>query len=252
MSSSVRAATATVPRPSVRSLLTVPFRLQTYKNLLYLWIAFPLGIAYFVGVVVAFSVSISLVIVLVGVPLLLLSFLFVAVTGGVERVLTGRLLAVDIPEPSYDYLREGELVDRVVGLVTDTTTYTALVYLLSKFAFGIASFVLMVTTFVASAVLIATPTFYDQPGVRVGLFPADPVTLTPSASIAWNDLFVGIEAVLELTSWRVDTLPEALAVSLLGVVVLLCSLNLCNAVAWLWGRYSSVMLGADPLRVLRG
>jgi hypothetical protein len=251
MSPSVRVATATVPWPSVRSLLTAPFRFQTYKNLLYLWIAFPLGIAYFAGVVVGFSVSLSLLVVLVGVPLLLLCFLFVAVTGGVERVLTSRLLAVDIPEPTYDYLREGGLVDRVVGLVTDTTTYTALVYLLSKFAFGIAAFVLVVTSFVVSAVLIATPTYYDRPGVNVGLFPADPITLTPSVSIAWNDLLVGVDAVLEITSWRVDSLPEAVAVSLVGVAVFVLSLNLCNGVAWLWGRYSSVMLGADPLRVLR-
>jgi len=249
---SVRSAAPTVPRPSVRSLLTVPFRLQTYKNLLYLWIAFPLGVAYFVGVVTGFSVSASLVIVLVGVPMFLLCLLFVVVTGSVERVLTSRLLAVDIPKPSHDYLQEGSVLDRVVGLVTDTTTWTALIYLLSKFAFGIASFVLVVTSFVTSAVLIATPTYYYRPEVNVGVFPTDPVRLTPSVSIAWNDLFVGVDTVLEITSWRVDSLPEALAVSLVGVVVLVFSLNLCNAVAWLWGRYSSVMLSADPLGGLRG
>lgn len=251
MSPSVRSPTATLPRPSLRSLVTVAFRLQTYKNLLYLWLAFPLGMAYFVGIVVGFSVSAAFVVLLIGVPMLAVCLLFVTVTGGVERALTDWLLSVDIPDPSYDYLREGGIADRVLGLVTDTTTWGALVYLLSKFLFGVASFVVVLTTFVVSAVLITTPTYYDRAGVSVGLFTAGPVRLTPSISVAFDDLIVGVDAVLRITSWRIDTLPEALAVSAIGVVVLVAALNLCNAVAWLWGQYSRVLLGPDPLAALR-
>jgi hypothetical protein len=116
---------------------------------------------------------------------------------------------------------------------------------------GIASFVLVLTSFVVSAVLIATPTFYDKAGVDVGLVTTEPIAVTPSISIAWDDLFVGVDAVLRITSWRVDTLPEALLVSSIGVFVLVLALNLCNALAEVWGRYSRIMLGPNPLAVVR-
>ena len=53
------------------SVFGVVVRLQTYLNLLYLFIAFPLGLAYFIFLVTGLSVGISLVIIWVGLPILL-------------------------------------------------------------------------------------------------------------------------------------------------------------------------------------
>ena len=61
-------------------------RRQTWLNLMYLVLAFPLGLAYFILLVVGLSVSISLVIIVVGIPILLGLILLWRVLGNLERV----------------------------------------------------------------------------------------------------------------------------------------------------------------------
>jgi hypothetical protein len=62
MTPDVRSRTPFLSLRSVRSALTAPLRLQTYKNFAYLWFAFPLGIVYFTALVTAFSLSIGLLV----------------------------------------------------------------------------------------------------------------------------------------------------------------------------------------------
>ncbi|MFC7138038.1 hypothetical protein ACFQRB_19375 [Halobaculum litoreum] len=47
--------TATTPRSVAQAFLTAPVRPQTYKNLAYLALQFPLGVAYFVLLVPALA-----------------------------------------------------------------------------------------------------------------------------------------------------------------------------------------------------
>ncbi|SEP05518.1 Putative sensor [Halorientalis persicus] len=244
MTPDVRSHTPFLSLRSVRSALTAPLRLQTYKNFAYLWFAFPLGIVYFTALVTAFSLSIGLLVLVVGIPLVLVSFLTALALGRFERALTGWLLDVTLPEPSYEYLFGGSPIDRARELVTDRTTWTTPAYLLSKFFFGCFVFVVIGISSSIAGSFLATPLYYDEPGVFVGVRLTEPIRLTPSLTVPWDELAVGVETALRLTSWQIETLSGALAVSVAGLLVAVLVLNLSNGIARLWARYTRYMLGA--------
>ena len=73
---------------------------QTWRNLLYLFISFPLGLIYFVVTVVLLSVGAGLTVILVGVPILILAFTLVRGFVLAERALLRMLLDAVVPEPA--------------------------------------------------------------------------------------------------------------------------------------------------------
>ncbi|WP_121823098.1 sensor domain-containing protein [Halostella salina] len=230
-------------RPTVRSVVGVPFRAQTYKNLLYLALAFPLGLAYFIALSVGLSLSLAMIVLVVGVPLTALVLVCAVGAARFESILASVLLGVDIDTPERVWLREEGVLTRAKGLFLSVNTWKAVLYLASKFVVGILSFILLLTLFVTSGTLMAVPLFYDQPGVHVGLIMHGPVQLTPSLYVPWDSLLIGVETVVTITSWEVTTLPQALLMSLLGCCLLLAAMNVTNAFAWITGRYAQFMLG---------
>ncbi|MFC6975911.1 sensor domain-containing protein [Halomicroarcula sp. GCM10025709] len=196
-------------RPPLRSILLVPLRPRPYLRALYLFLAFPLGITYFVVLVAGVTVGAVTSILVVGVPLLLAVLLLARGFGWVERRLVTALLGVDVPDPDYGFLT-GSARERVVGLVADWTTWSELGYLFSMFALGTGAFVFLFTAFAMSVTVVATPLYYDRAPGRVGFFPGDPVRLTQSLSVPWGDLFVGAEFGFTVSEWAVDSLPDAL------------------------------------------
>ncbi|QLG60486.1 sensor domain-containing protein [Halorarum salinum] len=241
-----RRVPAVLPAPTLRSIIGVPLRLQTYRNLLYLLLAFPLGLLYFTFLAVGLSVGIGLAVTVVGVPVLLAVLATAVGLGSVERELTALLLGIDIDPPADSPLSLADdrpFLVRVKELVVGPATWKALTYLATKLVFGIASFVLITSLLVTGVALLFVPFVYDLPGVYVGVLFDRPTTVQSALAYGWSDLLVGVRGVVELTSWQVTTLPEATAVALLGVVVIVLSLNVLNGLAWLSGRYARVMLG---------
>ena len=240
------------PRPPLRSLLLAPVRVRTYGNLCYLALAFPLGVAYFTVLVVAFSLAVPLTLLLVGVPLLLATLLGVRGLAAGERLLARTLLGTALPAPSYGFL-DGSPRKRVWALVVDRRTWLECGYLLAKFPIGIGAFTLLSTTLTVSLTLLATPLFYDRPGARVGFFPADPIAVSPSVTVPWGDLLVGVRVAATVTEWVADSLADALLLSALGLVGLVVSLNLVNGAAWLLAQFARVSLGdGGPTRTTLG
>jgi len=235
------------PSDLVRSFLLVPVRPQTYRNLLYFSLAFPLGIIYFVFLTTGFSVGISLVPVLVGIPILGVSVGLAIALAGVERRLVTLLLGLELDPPSEP--EGGSTWARVKALLTDLRTWTPLVYLPSVLVLGTAFLGLAVTVFSTGFSMLLVPLYYDQPGLYVGLVSNRPVELHPAIYFAWNNLLVGFETVISLGAWRVTTLTEGLVVAALGVVVCLVGLNATNLLARSWKWYTAVMIGRtyDPL-----
>jgi hypothetical protein len=135
--------------------------------------------------------------------------------------------------------------------VLDPAVWTGVVFLASKLLFGVVSFTLLMTLLVPAGVLVATPLFYRTPGARVGVFLGDGITQELSLYVPWEELLVGVSFVVRLTSWEVDTFPEALAMSLLGVLALVLSLNVLNAAAWLSGRWVGLLLGPGARSLLQ-
>lgn len=243
-------AVVRVPKPSVRGVLAAPLRLQSYLNLVYLGLAFPLGLAYFIGLSVGLSLGVAFSLLLVGIPLLLGVLLGAHALAHLERLQTRHLLGMGVQTPELQVLEREEPLARVKGLVTDTATYRAILHLTTKLAFGVAAFTLLITGAVTSAVFLAVPLYYDRPDVHVGLFPGGPIEITSQIYVPWDELLVGVETAFRITEWQVDTLPEAFVMSGFGVVLFVVSINAANALAWLAGEYTCVLLGSSRLRGL--
>lgn len=223
----------------LRRTLRAPARAQTYRNLCYLALMFPLGVAYFVLLTTGFTVGVSLVVVAVGIPILLALLAMVVFLAGVERALVRTLLGVDAP--AAPARTERSLRTRTKQLVTDAQTWKAVAYLFTEFFYGSVVVWLLASLVATSASFLFAPLYYERaPVVAYGTIPTTAFTL--DLTFSWDNLLVGLTTTFRLGAWQVETLPGALLVAGLGGVLLLVSLQLANALAWLWGRYARIML----------
>lgn len=202
-------------REELDPVLGVVVNPQTYLNLTYLLLAFPLGLFYFVFLITGISLSIGLAILWIGIPLLVGVLLLSRTFANLERRLTSKLLNINIIQPTSDNVQKG-FWQRARAVVTDPGTWAEVFYLFSKFVLGIISFV-VVTLLATSLGLMATPFFWNQWGIE-----------------AWD---VGIPGI-----WTVDSFPKALGVSIIGAIIGVASLHLTNGLAWLYGEYSKAIL----------
>ena len=231
-----------ITHPTIRSRslarlgvgLGAPFRLQTYRNLLYLVLAFPLGILYFVGIVMGAALGFGLLIMWVGLPILLLTILGATAVAGLEAQLARRLVGVDVRIPAV--LCEFDASERMSfpghgflaatkRLLNSPTTWTVVVFIPVKFAFGIVSMTALLVAAGLTIGLLSAPFVYAAPSVAIGL--------TVDAMIL-GDFAVG--------PWIVDTMPVALLAADFGIVFGFVALNGLNLLAWFHARYTGVLL----------
>lgn len=189
----------------------VVIRKQSYLNVLYLLLSFPLGLTYFIFLVVGISLGIGLAILWIG--FIVLALVFGAWIGfmAFERVLTNAMLGEKIPPIRRPVPPGSSLWQRFKILFTSRTTWLGFVYLLIKFPLGIFSFTVVVSFFASSLALIASPLIYRF-------------------------------TIIDLGFLVVSNLGEALLASLLGLLLWPVSLHLCNWIAWVSGRFARVML----------
>ncbi|MGE5222713.1 MAG: sensor domain-containing protein [Omnitrophica WOR_2 bacterium] len=201
----------------LKQFFGVFLRGQTYLNIIYLLLAFPLGIFYFVFLVTGFALGFTLLIVLVG---LLLLAVVVAGWWGLavfERQLTIWLLHEDIPQLETFKHPQESFGKRLMDHFTNPVTWTSLVYLFVKFPLGILSFAAVIALVAASLALITAPlTFWWVP-LRIDLFNSQ--------------------------VWMLDSLPKALIALVVGLFLALISFHILNALAWVSGRFARYMLG---------
>lgn len=231
----------------LRALWTTPFRSQTYLNLVYLALSFPLGLAYYLFVTLVASFGIALTLFVVGVVLLAGGLVGAVFLARFEARLTSLLLDVDVrfdPDPAGESTRE-----RLRALLTSRQTLTALLYLPSKLVLGIVSFVALLTLLPMALAFVFVPLYYDEPDVQVGVFSDPPMVVDSNLYFGWDDLLVGFDGAVGVGSVAVDTLPAALVVSAFGVGLLVIALFALNLLARFSGWYAQLLLdrsGDDP------
>ena len=184
---------------------------QSYLNIVYLLLAFPLGTFYFVFLVTGFSLGFGLIITLIGIPILLLVLSGSWALCRFERQVAITLLNEDIPL-SVSRPASGGLWSRVKALLKDRVTWTGVLYLFLKFPLGIVTFTIAVT-------LIA---------VTVGFLFA-PAYMWTSNPIVWG-------------SWSFDPFPWSWILTIIGIPLVFISLHLMNVIAIVFGRMTRVML----------
>jgi hypothetical protein len=185
-----------------------------FKKVAYLLLSLPLGILYFVLLVVGVSLGLGLVIVLVGIPILAGVLAACAALGRFERVLNGALLEIPVPVTKRkDPFQEPGLIARLKRLLSDPFVWTSMVYLFLKFPFGLIGFTLTITLVTVSLALVLMPLFF-------GMMPVN---------------FDG-------RYWSVDTLEGALLASLAGLVLAGATIFVLSGLATLWGHFGRFML----------
>lgn len=220
----------------VRQFLAAPVQLQTYKNLLYLALAFPLGNLYFVGLTTGGALGLGLLITVVGLPILLATVAGATLAAGLEARLACQLVGVETSLPAF--LREFDVqeelalpgngfLDAIKHLVTAPSTWLSVVLLLTKFVFGLLSFVALVTASAVGMALVSAPFVYDDPATD----------FTFAGEFSTAQYSIG--------PWAVETLPEALGVAVGGVVFVFVALNLLNVLAYLQAEYTTILLSVD-------
>ena len=200
-----------IPEAGLFAMLRNP---QSYKNLAYMFLTFPLGVIYFSLLVTGFSAGLGTLVVWIGVPVLLGTLLFVRGALQLERGMTRLLLNTDIPKITFKPLpAQATLWDRVKNLATCGRTWQGVFYLLTKFPLGIM-------TFVGSTVLFAIP-------------------FSLMASPALLAVF-GVEQ--EINDWSIDTQSEAGAAAIVGLVLLPFSIAAINGIAWVNAQWAKLVL----------
>lgn len=205
--------------PTATDILGVVVEAQTYRNLLYLALAYPLGFLYFVGLVTGFALGIGLAVILVGIPILVGVVIATRAIASFERGLANRLLAVDIHPPADVSGGEAEgLWQTVKRYLGADSTWNGLVFCFLKLYLGLFSFVLVVVSITVTAAFLTAPLHYDDPVVNVG--------------VGW---------------WAIDTLPKALIGFVFGAAFGVGALHAMNAAARGSGLVAKALLGGEEL-----
>lgn len=198
--------------------LSAPLRARSYTNLLYLALAFPLGLAYFVFLATGLSLGLGLTIIWIGLPILAAVFLGSFGLSLFERQLAIRLLGADVPPMNSATPPPAGFWARVKAFLANPATWKGMGYLAIKFPLGLGTFVLFVTLTSISLAFLLAPLYYGWlpgPMLDFGVY-----------------------------SWTVDTLGDALLCSAFGAVLSLVTLNIFNGVAFAWRELAAAMLGS--------
>ena len=113
---------------------------QTYRNTLYLWLGLPLGIVYFVIVVVGLALGAGLTVTLIGIPILAATAAAVAGFAWLERELAGRLVGLEMPRATEIVTQGKGVFAWARAYVTRAVFWKTLAYLLLKWPFGVLAF----------------------------------------------------------------------------------------------------------------
>lgn len=196
-----------------------PIRLRTYSNLLYLLLAFPLGLVYFVFLVVGLTLGYGLTIIWVGIPILALVFAGSWWMSVLERRLAIGLLGAEVPPMAAPSSAAAVgFWQRLRIFLSNPVTWKGMAFLLMKLPLGVTSFVALVATLSVSLSLLAVPFVWPFGDVT---FDAD------------------------FGFWQPSSFASALFWGLVGAIFLLLSLNLLNALAYAWRLAATSMLGSS-------
>ena len=213
--------TAHTNRPSRSAFLQVMQDEQSYRNILYLLLSFPLGIAYFVFLVTGIAVGIGTLIIWIGVPILILMISAWWQLATFERYMAIRLLRVPIAPIAYSSSIALTPWQRVQTSLANAMTWKTLAYLLTKFPLGILSFVIALTLLVLTlCITIVT--------CVIGLLTAPFILLF--------HLFRG-------KTERDFDISQYLLFARLGFGLIPVTLHSLNGLAFVSGQFARVMLG---------
>ncbi|MCP5032441.1 MAG: hypothetical protein GY939_11595, partial [Actinomycetia bacterium] len=164
-------------------MIAPPWKVGFWLHLLYVALAFPLGLGYFVFVVTGLTTSVSLIIIWIGVPMLALMLVIIRALARMEQFLLNELTGARLDEPAHPVAAEGSIWNRVKIMTLDPHTYRTGLWLLLRFPLGLGVLIALMTA----------ATF-----AVVGILDAGLGIISTDANIeisGWNDLPRWLQAV---------------------------------------------------------
>lgn len=213
---------------------------QTYLNLIYLLLQFPLGFIYFLYIVPAVLLILALFITLVGIPLGILFLISIFGLSWFHGRMSEAFLGMRMPQKrrklitggTYERMRTHKDVtdfgrftssptwQKVENILKDVRLYTSTAYLFLTFPLGIIYFVIFVALFSSTATLIVPPIDTFQPLL--------------------TELFEGTWAHFGLSQFGTTT--YTFTYPIFGFILLTATLHLSNILARLHGRMTKALL----------
>ncbi|MEO8274570.1 MAG: sensor domain-containing protein [Thermoanaerobaculia bacterium] len=193
----------------------VAVRPRTYGSLLYLWLGFPLGLAYFIFLVVGILTGLPLTIVWIGLAILLATLLAAWGAAGFERQLAIHLLGAQVPERTTQPV-SNRLLSRLAATLRSPALWKGMAFLFLKFPVALATWLISLVSLVVPLAFAAVP-------------------------ILWS--FSGDE--LHLGVWTPTTFLGTLPFCAAGILGFLIALHLQNGMGWVWARMAEWMLGSN-------
>src|SRR3954451_3362189 len=188
---------------------------QSYRNVLYLALALPLGAAYVAVIAAGLAAGVGLAVIVIGLALLLATLFAVRAMAAVERLLSRALLRIGIHPPI-----EGGIGlswrQRVQLWLRDPVTWKSLVYLLGKLPMGIVA---------------------AGPIGLIGFF---------SVVLTFGPIIVAFVPVI-FFGWEISNPLIALLGVPLGIALFVSGLHLLNGLAWIYGICARIMLGPSTV-----
>jgi signal transduction histidine kinase len=194
----------------------VQLLVRALLSALFLLSSFPLGLLWSVVLVALLLIGLPLTIIWVGLPILALAMLVCVVGANTERWRLAALLGTSLASP-YRPLPDGPVLARLRSRATDPALWRGLLYLLLLFPVGLVELV-VVLVLAISAVLATYPLWYWA--------------LPEGQGVMWTDFFVA------------DTLPEALLVMVVSLVLAIATLAFVLPAAQAHAALGRFLLGS--------
>jgi rubredoxin len=204
------------PQSFVTKFFGIAIQGQTYLNLVYLFLAFPLGLLYFVLLTLGLSLGFGLLILWVGAIILAMTFVALWACAVFECQLAVWLLHEEIPPMKCSAPAGTSIWDQIKSQLADPVTWKSLAYLLVKFPLGILSFVVLVTLTTLTLGFLSAPAIYPLLSMEI--------------------LHVGSSVIY------IDAMWKAIICFFVGVVLFFPTLHIFNGLAWISGRFAKAML----------
>ncbi len=213
-------------RKVLRAVLRAPIQARTWKQLVYVFTVFAIGLLAVCYVFFGFGGGLFASIFLIGIPILALVILGARVWAKVYRALARDLLdtPMDAPPP---YVSRPGFLGFLTSAFTDRASWRAVLFLFAQAALGVVGgFVVLVvvamTVFTALSPILwvlDNPTNIDDNGVRH-------------------------HSVAQFGSFYVETWPRVLLLSAVGIIGCFALPWLLRAVCWMHGLLTIALLSA--------
>jgi len=184
---------------------------QTWINMLYLLISFPLGLVYFVVLVTMFSAGIGMAVIVVGFFILWFGLLAADVLSELDRTTINTMLGAGIPPRAPAAPAAGGVFQLMLATAKRPGTLKRLLYLILRFPLGLASFILVMVLIPLSIGFLTAPLTYSFIPIQVGFS-------------------------------TVETFDQAIYICCFGAVFTLVSVHLLNSWTGVCRRFAKAML----------